>query len=218
MVSVSLCCKDHPLPLRPSVLSPSLSLSPSRSPPLSLSLSLVARGVKKRGVAQRNLGHTARPHPDHISLSDLSFQGRQQGLGRLVSLAAAQYAGQRYVRWAGAMSNPVNPTHGIPAGCPLANGMLHLFLTRAMRNTTDQVQETNLRTYADDWELFTQGLRRKVTQDIVGSFVTATDELRRTGIYGGQLFEISHPGLRKLRQNRPAPGCRRLRAPGGHPR
>ena len=40
---------------------------------------------------------------DHISLSDLAFQGCQQGLGRLVSLAAAQYAGQRYVRWAGAL-------------------------------------------------------------------------------------------------------------------
>ena len=33
-----------------------------RGPSLSLSLSLVARGVRKRGVAQRNLGHTARPH------------------------------------------------------------------------------------------------------------------------------------------------------------
>lgn len=76
---------------------------------------------------------------DHISLSDLAFQGCLQVLGKLVTLAAAQYAGQRYVWWAGALSRPVDPTHGIPAGCPLANGMLHLFLLRAMRNTTDQI-------------------------------------------------------------------------------
>ena len=77
---------------------------------------------------------------DHISLSDPAFQGCFQGLGRLVSLAAAQYTGQRYIRWAGALSQPVDPTHGIPAGCPLANGMLHLFLLRAMRNATDQIR------------------------------------------------------------------------------
>ena len=46
---------------------------------------------------------------DNISLSDLAFQGCMQGLGKLVSLAAAQYAGQRYVRWAGAMSKPWTP-------------------------------------------------------------------------------------------------------------
>ena len=91
---------------------------------------------------------------DHISLSDLAFQGCLQGMGRLVSLAAAQYTGQRYIRWAGALSRPVDPTHGIPAGCPLANGMLHLFLFGAMRSTTDQAQETKLRTYADDWRFF----------------------------------------------------------------
>ena len=79
---------------------------------------------------------------DDVSLSDLAFQGCLQGLGRLVSLAAAQYVGQCYVRWAGVLSQPVDPTHGIPAGCPLANGMLHLFLLRAMRNTTDQIQGT----------------------------------------------------------------------------
>ena len=119
---------------------------------------------------------------DNISLSDLAFQGCLQGLGKLVSLAAAQYAGQRYVRWAGAMSRPVDPTHGIPASCPLANGMLNLFLLRATRNTTDQTQETELRTYADDWRLFAQGLRMTAAQDIVGSFVAASDELRRTGM------------------------------------
>ena len=73
---------------------------------------------------------------DHVSLSDLASQGCLQGLGRLVSLAAAQYVGQRYVRWAGALSQPVDPTHGIPAVCPLVNGMLHLFLLRAMGNNT----------------------------------------------------------------------------------
>ena len=119
---------------------------------------------------------------DHVSLSDLAFQGCLQRLGRLVSLAAAQYAGQRYVRWAGALSQPVDPTCGIPAGCSLANGMLHLFLLRAMRNTTDQIQGTELRTYADAWRLFAQGLRRKAATDIVGNFVAAPDELRNTGM------------------------------------
>ena len=119
---------------------------------------------------------------DHISLSDLALQGCLQGIGRLVSLAAAQHTGQRYVRWAGAFSKPVDPTHGIPAGCPLANGMLHLFLLRAMRSTTDQAQEIRLRTYADDWKLFAQGLRRKAVHDIVGGFAAATNELRRTGV------------------------------------
>ena len=51
-----------------------------------------------------------------------------------------------------------------------------------MRSTTGQAQETKLRTYADDWKLFAQGLRRKAAQDIVGGFVTATDEPRRTGM------------------------------------
>ena len=55
---------------------------------------------------------------DHISLRDLAFQGCLQGINRSVSLAAAQYTGQRYVRWAGALWKPVDPTHGIPAGCP----------------------------------------------------------------------------------------------------
>ena len=75
-------------------------------------------------------------------LSDLAFQECLQGLGKLVTLAAAQYEGQRYVWWAGALSRPVGPTHGIPASYPLANGMLHLFLPRALRSTTDQIQET----------------------------------------------------------------------------
>ena len=87
-----------------------------------------------------------------------------------------------YVRWAGALSKPVDPTHGIPAGCPLAIGMLHLFLLLAMRSTTDQAQETKLRTYADGWTLIAQRLRRKAAYDIVGSFAAATDELRRTGM------------------------------------
>ena len=47
----------------------------------------------------------------HISLSNLAFQKCLQGLGKHVSLAAAQYAGQRYVRWAGAMSKPGGPMH-----------------------------------------------------------------------------------------------------------
>ena len=46
---------------------------------------------------------------DHISLTDLSLQGCQQGLARLVALAAAQYGGQRYIRWAGAVSNLIDP-------------------------------------------------------------------------------------------------------------
>ena len=80
------------------------------------------------------------------------------------------------------MSRPVGPTHGIPAGCPLANGVLHLFLLRAMRNTADQIQEIKLRTYADDWRLFAQGMRKKAAQDNVGSFVTASDEFCLTGM------------------------------------
>ena len=60
--------------------------------------------------------------------------------------------------------------------------MLHLYLLRAMRGTTDQIQGTKLRTYADDWRLFAQRLRRKAAQDIVGSFVTASDQLQRTGM------------------------------------
>ena len=83
---------------------------------------------------------------DHISLNDLALQGCLQGIGKLASLAAAQYTGQRYVRWAGALSKPIDPTHGIPAGCPLANGMLHLFLLRAMRSTEDQARGARLRT------------------------------------------------------------------------
>ena len=51
-----------------------------------------------------------------------------------------------------------------------------------MRNTTDHVQETKPRTYADDWRLFAQGLRRKAAHDIVGGFVTASDEFFRTGV------------------------------------
>ena len=55
---------------------------------------------------------------DHISLSDLAFQGCLQELGRLVSLAAAQYTGHRYIRWLGALSRPVDPryTRRLPAG------------------------------------------------------------------------------------------------------
>ena len=94
----------------------------------------------------------------------------------MASLAAAQHTGQRYVRWAGALSKPADPTHGIPAGCPLANGMLHLFLLRAMGSTEDQAREARLRTYADDWTLFAQGLRTKAAHDIVGGFAAAKDE------------------------------------------
>ena len=119
---------------------------------------------------------------DHISLSDLAFQGCLQGISRLASLAAAQYTGQRYVRWAGALSKPVDPTHGIPAGCPLANGMLHLFLLRAMKSTEGPAQGAKLRTYADDWRLFAQGMRRKAAHDIVGGFAAATDGLRRSAM------------------------------------
>ena len=119
---------------------------------------------------------------DHTSLSDLAFQGCLQGIGRLASLATAQYAGQRYVRWARALSKPVDPTHGIPAGCPLANGMLHLFLLRAMGSTKDQAQGAKLRTYADDWRFFAKGMRRKAAHDIVGGFAAATDGLRRSGM------------------------------------
>ena len=47
---------------------------------------------------------------DHISLSDLAFQGCLQGLGRLVSLAAAQYVH-------GAALLPLGGCV-VPAGCP----------------------------------------------------------------------------------------------------
>ena len=154
---------------------------------------------------------------DHISLSDLSFQGCLQGMGRLVSLAAAQYAGKRYVRWAGALSRPVDPTHGIPAGCPLANGMLHLFLLRAMRGTADRAQGAELRTYADDWRLFSQGLRRKAATDLVGAFVVASDELRSHG-HGCQPHQVGDPGLGGGSQGCPPAGCGRLWGPGRGPR
>ena len=80
------------------------------------------------------------------------------------------------------MSEPVDPTHGIPAGCPLVNGMLHLFLLRAMKSTEDRAQGARLRTYADDWRLFAQGMRREAARDIVGGFNAATDGLRRSGM------------------------------------
>ena len=72
---------------------------------------------------------------DRVDLGRLAAEGSLHGLGRLVRLAARQYRGTRYVRWAGAISRGVVPIAGIPAGCPLANGMLHLYLLRAMRDT-----------------------------------------------------------------------------------
>ena len=84
---------------------------------------------------------------DHVRLADLEFEGSAQGLGRLVRLAARQYRGTRYVRWAGAIGRGVGPTRGIPAGCPLANGMLHLYLLKAMRQTQEEAAPAKLRTY-----------------------------------------------------------------------
>ena len=98
---------------------------------------------------------------DHVRLGDLEFEGCAQGLGRLVRLAARQYRGTRYVRWAGAIGRGVGPTRGIPAGCPLANGMLHLYLLRAMKRTQEEATPAKLRTYVDDWRLFVSGARRR---------------------------------------------------------
>ena len=53
---------------------------------------------------------------DHVRLADLEFEGSAQGLGRLVRLAARQYRGTRYVRWAGVSPGqrdaPPVPTQG----------------------------------------------------------------------------------------------------------
>ena len=48
-----------------------------------------------------------------------------------------------------------------------------------MKSTEDRAQEARLRTYADDWRFFAQGMRRKAARDIVGGFIAATDCLRR---------------------------------------
>ena len=64
-----------------------------------------------------------------------------------MKLAAQQYRGTRYVRWAEAIGKGVGPTRSIPAGCALAKGMLHLYLLRAMRETQEEAAPTKLRTY-----------------------------------------------------------------------
>eukprot|EP00972_Heterocapsa_arctica_P023079 3396505-Heterocapsa_arctica.AAC.1 len=63
---------------------------------------------------------------DNITIASLLAEGANHGkLGRIIALAAHQYTGTRRVRWAGALGTGVQPSHGIPAGCPLANGLLH---------------------------------------------------------------------------------------------
>eukprot|EP00972_Heterocapsa_arctica_P100300 14791411-Heterocapsa_arctica.AAC.1 len=70
---------------------------------------------------------------DNIPISKLVADGTQhEGIGRLVTLAVHQYTGPRRVRWASATGHAVWPNHGIPAGCPLANGLLHVYLMPAM--------------------------------------------------------------------------------------
>eukprot|EP00972_Heterocapsa_arctica_P003768 560884-Heterocapsa_arctica.AAC.1 len=70
---------------------------------------------------------------DNIPLGSLLAEGAKHGkLGRIIALAAHQYLGTRRVKWAGALGTGVNPIHGIPAGCPLANGLLHVYLAPAM--------------------------------------------------------------------------------------
>eukprot|EP00972_Heterocapsa_arctica_P004064 603388-Heterocapsa_arctica.AAC.1 len=70
---------------------------------------------------------------DNIPIASLLAEGAKHGkLGRIIALAAHQYTGTRRVRWAGALGTGVQPSHGIPAGCPLANGLLHVYLAPAM--------------------------------------------------------------------------------------
>ena len=51
-----------------------------------------------------------------------------------------------------------------------------------MKSTEDRAQGARLRTYADDWRLFAQGMRRKAAHDILGGFTAATDGFRRSGM------------------------------------
>ena len=119
---------------------------------------------------------------DHIPIHALESEGHRQGLGALVGLATAQYRGDRFLKWAGAVSQPVAPSHGIPAGCPLANGMLHLHLVGAMRHTERQAEGVHLRTYADDWRLFAAGARREAARALVHGFRVAKDALEDRGM------------------------------------
>ena len=119
---------------------------------------------------------------DHVSLAGLSFEGCLHGVGRLVKLAAAQYRGKRFVRWAGAIAPGVSPTAGIPAGCPLANGLLHLYLLRAMRETQLGAAPATLRTYVDDWRLFVAGAQKQAARDIVRGLREAMRQLEGCGM------------------------------------
>ena len=119
---------------------------------------------------------------DHVDLEALGFEGCLRGLGRLVRLAAAQYRGTRFVRWAGALGRGVTPSSGIPAGCPLANGMLHLYLLGAMRGTEEEAPSAELRTYVDDWRLFASGERAAASRAIVGGLHAARRQLESKGM------------------------------------
>eukprot|EP00972_Heterocapsa_arctica_P009608 1416441-Heterocapsa_arctica.AAC.1 len=73
---------------------------------------------------------------DNIPIDSFLADGAKHGkLGRIIALAAHQYTGTRTVRWAGALGTGVNPIHGIPAGCQLANVLLHVFLVPAMKTS-----------------------------------------------------------------------------------
>ena len=49
----------------------------------------------------------------------------------------------------------------------MANGMLHLYILRAMRQTQEEAAPAKLRTYVDDWRLFVSGARRRAAGQIV---------------------------------------------------
>ena len=114
---------------------------------------------------------------DHVDLDLLVREGVQHGVSRLVAIAVAQYSSSRMVRWAGAVGREVWPTSGIPAGCPLANGLLHLFLWRAMRRTAGDIAPGRLRTYVDDWRILVTGSRRRAAVGVVEAFRVAKAQL-----------------------------------------
>eukprot|EP00972_Heterocapsa_arctica_P014879 2191463-Heterocapsa_arctica.AAC.1 len=73
---------------------------------------------------------------DNIPIDSFLAEGAKHGkLGRIIALAAHQYTGTRRVRWAGALGTGVSPILGIPAGCPLAKGLQHVYLVPAMEKS-----------------------------------------------------------------------------------
>ena len=53
---------------------------------------------------------------DHVIICALSRSAYRAGLGWLGQLAVDQYQSDRRVRWAGAVSRPISPVWGMPAG------------------------------------------------------------------------------------------------------